>query len=754
MEKLRVVILDMQPIDPPTGGGRLRLLGLYSGFQNGAEATYVGTYDWPGPAYREHRLSPCLTEIDVPLSQAHFEAHGALAAQLGKGCIDTAFPMQGHLSREFIARAQAEAKRADVVIFSHPWLFPFVAPALAAQRQLICYDSHNCEGLLRVKILDDGSPLADKICREAVRCEYELCHFADVIFACSPEDQKSFEALYHVPGEKIIPVPNGVFTSQIKPCDDAEKRSALRNKLRIDRPAACFIGSGYLPNEEAARLILEAAAHLPQYQFVILGGVGEKLKHIGAREYPNVIVTGFLEERDKLEYLAACDIAVNPMISGSGTNIKMFDFMAAGLPIITTDIGARGIANTGGRVYRLCQRDARSLAEAVDALMKDPAGQAELRKWGRLEAEERYSWEKISAGLGATLEKKRADKLGTKDAILMVSTYPPEKCGIGAYAQQQAEFLRHAGERVDVLALKGDGAYRMALDTPEKIAVLKELADRYKKVIIQYHPAFYYGAAQDFAQRMEIHKAFTALFRQCKNIEVVCHEIQYPADRESAGIQRIRDNYENTLKREKWMQTGSVVFHTRKERQAFCQKLNIPLDESRHKVVAPHHYYRKKRDIPQGQARRELQLPMDAKVFLCIGFIQPHKAFDRVAQAFGELADKGNRRLYIVGSLRLTYDETTSYLEKLREYARQYGDRVFLREGFVSDEMFDTWIIASDVVVIPYQEIWTSGVMGRAKLFGKQCLVRDVGGLVEQMEPGDCVFREYADLARIIEGKL
>ena len=34
---------------------------------------------------------------------------------------------------------------------------------------------------------------------------------------------------------------------------------------------------------------------------------------------------------------------INPMISGSGTNIKMFDFMAAGLPIITTDIGARGI---------------------------------------------------------------------------------------------------------------------------------------------------------------------------------------------------------------------------------------------------------------------------------------------------------------------------------------------------------------------------------------------------------------------------
>ena len=51
---LQVLILDMQPIDPPIGGGRLRLLGLYHGLGADMPSKYIGTYDWPGEKYREH----------------------------------------------------------------------------------------------------------------------------------------------------------------------------------------------------------------------------------------------------------------------------------------------------------------------------------------------------------------------------------------------------------------------------------------------------------------------------------------------------------------------------------------------------------------------------------------------------------------------------------------------------------------------------------------------------------------------------
>lgn len=411
MDRTKVVILDMQPIDPAVGGGRLRLLGLYSGFKNEIDATYVGSYDWRGPGYRKHKLSDCLIEINVPLSEEHFNAHDQLSSQLGKSCIDTAFPMQGHLSEEFINRAQEEAKTAQIVIFSHQWLFPFVVPVLNREKQLIVYDSQNCEGLLRVKLYDDGTPLADKICREAVRCECELCRSADLIFACSEEDKQSFVELYGIEPDKIIIVPNGVFSKKILPCDDKDKKDALRKKLGLTRPTACFIGSGYYPNEQAARLIVDVADIMPQYQFVIIGGVGNNIKDINSEKHPNVNITGFVEEKEKIDYLTASDIAINPMLSGSGTNIKMFDFMAAGLPIVTTDIGARGIENTGGNIYMLCKRDKNDLKDTIVQLFGDEERFKTLRECGRREACEKYSWEQISYELGYKLMQRYKHKI-------------------------------------------------------------------------------------------------------------------------------------------------------------------------------------------------------------------------------------------------------------------------------------------------------------------------------------------------------
>jgi glycosyltransferase involved in cell wall biosynthesis len=104
---------------------------------------------------------------------------------------------------------------------------------------------------------------------------------------------------------------------------------------------AIFIGSLYPPNVEAARFInTTLASQLAEVTFVLCGGVGEALAQ--GQIAPNVRVTTTIPEAQKRQFLEAADIAVNPMFSGSGTNIKMFEFMAAGLPVVTTAVGARG----------------------------------------------------------------------------------------------------------------------------------------------------------------------------------------------------------------------------------------------------------------------------------------------------------------------------------------------------------------------------------------------------------------------------
>lgn len=422
---MKVTILDIQPIDPPIGGGRIRLLGLYSGFQNGIDATYVGSYDWKGPGFRDHRLSPCLREIDVPLSDAHFSAHEELARDLGMGCIDSAFSMQAELSPGLIERARAEAEGAEVVIFSHPWLFRAVAPVLDASRQLIVYDSQNCEGYLRAVILKGNPDVAERVQKNVVRDECELCRAAHRILACSEEDKEKFVRLYGVDPHKVLIAPNGVFTTRITPCEDAQKRIKLREKLGIDRPAVCFMGSNYGPNADAARFVLHLAQRMPECQFLLIGGVGESVGKIDPEKYNGLIVTGFIDEEKKLEYLAACDLALNPMMSGSGTNIKMFDFMAAGMPIVTSEIGARGIPNSGGRVYELCEPTVGAFRAAIERLLADRERYQALRAGARREVTQRYSWENISRELGYRLNQAyRREVLGEKPFFsVVIPTY-------------------------------------------------------------------------------------------------------------------------------------------------------------------------------------------------------------------------------------------------------------------------------------------------------------------------------------------
>ena len=347
-----VAVLDMQPIDPACGGGRLRLLGLYHALGAHLPTTYVGTYDWPGPGYRDHQLTATLREIDVPLSDRHFQASDEwrhLAG--GKTVIDVSFPLLAHHSPEFVKAANAAVADADIVVFSHPWVYPLVSGALRWQEQLILYDAQNVESVLRYRLLGD-SEVGLRIVRHATAVERELCLRANLVLACSHEDRELFHRLYDMPLAKCLVTPNGTFVGEA-PCQDARRDHKRRLGL-ADTPLAIFIGSLFPPNEEAARFICsELAPALPEVSFVICGGVGGAIdgESLARRGIGNVRITGTLDDDARREYLAAADVAVNPMFSGSGTNIKMFDFMAAGLPVVSTPTGARGINLSGSALH-------------------------------------------------------------------------------------------------------------------------------------------------------------------------------------------------------------------------------------------------------------------------------------------------------------------------------------------------------------------------------------------------------------------
>ena len=402
--KHKVTVLDMQPIAPPVGGGRMRLLGLYHNLGKNTECLYVGTYDWPGERYRAHALSNTLYEIDVPLSDAHHAAAAALAHQAGgKVVIDLAFSQQATLSPDYVSEARKQIADTDVVIFSHPWVYPLVKDVLRPD-QVVIYDSQNVEGFLRAQLLNERNPTEADLLRRVVQDEYDVGCRADWILACSQEDLLRFNRVYGFSPEKMRVVPNGVMAFNNNAVTQ-EKRLAARELLGLDAKAfvAIFIGSGYGPNIQAADFINQELAPLqPNVTFVIAGGVSTGMR--SSRK--NVRLTGQLNEKEKFHWLHASDIAINPMMSGSGTNIKMFDFMAVPLSVVSTMVGARGIETGGRQIMLIAEPTAQGFASAIEQLLDDETRRS-IEQESRSCVEDGYAWERISEQLGVFLEARR-----------------------------------------------------------------------------------------------------------------------------------------------------------------------------------------------------------------------------------------------------------------------------------------------------------------------------------------------------------
>ena len=326
---------------------------------------------------------------------------------------------------------------------------------------------------------------------------------------------------------------------------------------------------------------------------------------------------------------------------------------------------------------------------------------------------------------------------------LFVSTYPPTHCGIGAYASQNVMQLRDKGHLVDVVSPDGAGNVDFAwnLKGGWKLLTLLKLLPFYDRVVVQYHWTFFYRDIIDKKYRWDSLRttlSFIALWLFGRNkIEVVSHEIPHVPHSSRFSL-----NF--SLYRWKWKLVPRVIFHTKQEQEDLFQYYAFRLGPSRLQIRAHHSNFRKFREISREAARLELGLPHNATIFLCIGFIQRHKGFDRAIAAF-KRASLGNAHLYIVGSLRVVYQETTDYLAGLHTLAQVCPNAHFV-ERFLTDEEFDTWIAASDCVVLPYREIWSSSVLARAHLFDKLAIIAKVGGLPDQAREGDRFFETDEEL--------
>ncbi len=330
----RWLLLNTFSAWPPDTGGRQRIYHLYRHLAQHADIHHICLT--PPGRDGAWQLAPGLTETRVPAS-AGFCVHAAqLHKQLGVSAWDLAALRHAADETRLAQTLGTALTDADLVICAHPYLYPAVQHLWQGP---LAYDAHNIEVDIKRNMLKPGAA-SDAMLDELREVEGALCRKADIIFACSEEDHARLGELYGIAPASILVVPNGVDT-RATPSTTQQDRQQLKEKLGLqDQNIALFMGSWHRPNVEAAQHIHALAPQCPSWRFIILGSVGKapELAHPPA----NVLQTGVVSDREKHVWLRIADIALNPMTSGGGTNLKMPEYAAAGIPILTTPHGRRG----------------------------------------------------------------------------------------------------------------------------------------------------------------------------------------------------------------------------------------------------------------------------------------------------------------------------------------------------------------------------------------------------------------------------
>ncbi len=140
-----------------------------------------------------------------------------------------------------------------------------------------------------------------------------------------------------------------------------------------------FLGSfRHLPNQEALRWFVAHVLPLilqeePTARLVVIGSVPPPAHSLYPAESIDLI--GFVE--DIREPLSQYAVFICPILSGSGVRVKLLEAFSAGIPVVSTRLGAEGLADVDGDICALAD-DATAFARHVLDLLRDPEKAAAL----------------------------------------------------------------------------------------------------------------------------------------------------------------------------------------------------------------------------------------------------------------------------------------------------------------------------------------------------------------------------------------
>ena len=227
---------------------------------------------------------------------------------------------------------------------------------------------------------------------------------ANLVLTVSEKEKKLLMSTSGLNEHSVLVVPNGVDTASFT---ISREQAEARNKYGLKgSPIIIFVGNlNYPPNREAVQLLSSTIAphvleKVKKAKFVVVGRNKEKI------ELPGLLFMGFVENLP--EILSISDVAVAPLLHGSGTRVKILEYFSCGLPVVSTSVGAEGLGvNNGVDVF--IEDDLESFATRIVELLgnKDLAGT--VGEAARKLVVNSYDWSQIAHNLELALKNLLSD---------------------------------------------------------------------------------------------------------------------------------------------------------------------------------------------------------------------------------------------------------------------------------------------------------------------------------------------------------
>jgi glycosyltransferase involved in cell wall biosynthesis len=344
---MRGVVLLTSLFPPSVGGIQTQTLALARGLADLGVEVHVVTRPAPGHPAREELSGFQVLRVGLarggPVATVAYVGLAARAVAALGGRVDVVHAHQ--------LLSPASAAVAAVALGGPP----FVATAHASG------DIGDVASLARQGPLGRGRLLA-------------LRHLASAFVAVSAPIRAELETA-GIPAARIRSIPNGVDVRRFAPAEPAERRR-LRRALGLP-PVPVVIYAGRLSPEKGVDVVVDAWAEARRRGVVAtlcLVGDGPERGALErrARDHGVLGAVRFAgPAADVAPWLHAADALVLPSRT-EGLSVALLEAMACGLPVVATDVGGTREA-AGGAAVLVPPGDPRALAEAVAAVLADPA---------------------------------------------------------------------------------------------------------------------------------------------------------------------------------------------------------------------------------------------------------------------------------------------------------------------------------------------------------------------------------------------